>query len=513
MACHFHWANFNLNNKTQSLQWMQKTWSTQVKLPKQCALLTQQLLTSEFLTPAVIWQKFELLMLNLKPDIAKKILPYFSDQNTISARIWLQVFARPERVKKHLSWPQNTPQNGWIFAQGIERLATQNLAAAIALWDDAMQDFSLDHHRRQRVEKTLAIRLTQKGKKTAYQRFNQLVFTDQETRAWRIKAALQEQDWRHIFSAVDRLRNQEKRKPKWQYWRARAFWQLREKKTAKRIFSQLAKNRNYYGLIAAEYAGREYQFNDLSFKQDYGKLARFIESHDFQAVQELQYFNRKQESLEQWQYAIKKISPWKLPVAINYAFQQGWKKHAIMAIKYADYLDDIGHYFPTYHRSRVVKEANRRKIDPAVIFAIIRQESAFNKDALSPVGAQGLMQIMPKTGAYIAKTLKEPSPTKTTLFNPETNVRYGAFYFRQMLHKFDNNFVLAAAAYNAGPHRVRRWLPKSNPVAADIWIEMIPFDETRNYVKAVLTYALIYQHQLQSDGLSMLNFLKDIKPS
>lgn len=509
--CQYHWALFNLQQATAALEWMQKTWPQHVSLPIQCAALSREFLYSPLKQSDLLWQKFERALLAQQPDTARKLLQHFDDSQQEIAKLWLKLYKRPQKTQNFASWPKSD-YNGWVFANGVERLARKKLSIAVKLWDNNKQQFTLDHHRRQRVEKNLAIALAKKGDKSAYQRLNQLVYADQETREWRVQAALVGQNWRQVFAAVERLNSQEKRKPRWQYWRARAYWELGEKKAAKRLFTHLAKNRSYYGFIAADYAGHDYQLHDLLFNQDFSKLDLFMQQPQFQAVNELLVLKRKQESLEQWMFAVKQLSPWKIPVAINYALQQGWKKHAALAIKYADYMNNISQYFPLYYRSRVMAQAKRRKIDPAVIFAIIRQESAFNADAVSPVGALGLMQIMPKTGEYIAGRLKEPWDSTQALFNPDTNVRYGAFYYRRMLQQFDQHFALAAAAYNAGPHRVKRWLPKDQPMAADIWIEMIPFDETRNYVKSVLSYALIYQQQLNGDALSMLGFLRKVQP-
>jgi soluble lytic murein transglycosylase len=122
------------------------------------------------------------------------------------------------------------------------------------------------------------------------------------------------------------------------------------------------------------------------------------------------------------------------------------------------------------------------------------------------------MQIMPQTGRQIARSLKEKWRSVESLFNPAVNVKYGAYYYKQMLDRFDGHFALAAAAYNAGPGRVSRWLPRYSPMAADIWIETIPFKETREYVTAVLEYALIYQQRLKRHAIKIKDLMREIVP-
>jgi soluble lytic murein transglycosylase len=120
------------------------------------------------------------------------------------------------------------------------------------------------------------------------------------------------------------------------------------------------------------------------------------------------------------------------------------------------------------------------------------------------------MQIMPETGQQIARKLNEPWQSASSLFDPDTNIKYGTFYYKQMLNRFNGNFAMAAAAYNAGPQRVDKWLPSDKQMPADVWIETIPFKETRKYVTSVLSYTLIYSHRLQQNTLKIKNFLPDV---
>ena len=147
-----------------------------------------------------------------------------------------------------------------------------------------------------------------------------------------------------------------------------------------------------------------------------------------------------------------------------------------------------------------------------IIYGLIRRESAFNEKATSPTGARGLMQIMPGTGRYIAKNLNERWRGKNSLYDPVTNIKYGSYYYQKLLTQFDGHYALALAAYNAGPNKVKRWLPEDKTVPADIWIETIPYRETREYVTSVLAYALIYQQRTQSNELTMNDFTREVEP-
>ena len=147
-----------------------------------------------------------------------------------------------------------------------------------------------------------------------------------------------------------------------------------------------------------------------------------------------------------------------------------------------------------------------------MVYGVIRRESAFRANVSSRVGARGLMQIMPKTGRMLACQLKDRWRSAAQLFEPEINLRYGTTYLKQLSDRYNNNLVMVAAAYNAGPHRVERWRPTSQPVSADIWVESIPFNETRNYVQAVLAYMSIYNHRLGGEGFHIDTVITDVPP-
>jgi soluble lytic murein transglycosylase len=179
----------------------------------------------------------------------------------------------------------------------------------------------------------------------------------------------------------------------------------------------------------------------------------------------------------------------------------GWHDQAIVTLARAGYWDDLSLRFPTPHQDRVLASARSESIDPAWVYAVMRQESIFRSDAKSPAGALGLMQIMPATGRRIAKDLQMSLPNNYVLLKPDTNIRYGTRYLRHTLDQLQKNPVLATAAYNAGPNRVRQWLPEEGTLDADLWAETVPFFETRKYIKKVMEYTTVYEQRLgQSNG-------------
>ena len=163
------------------------------------------------------------------------------------------------------------------------------------------------------------------------------------------------------------------------------------------------------------------------------------------------------------------------------------------------HYDDLHLRFPQPYDDIVFKNAKRFSLRPEYVYGVMRQESAMNRLAKSHAGARGLMQLMPGTAKDVAQSLKIKVPNRTALMQPTVNVQLGSKYLRAMLDKYDNQQVLATASYNAGPHRVKRWLPAQNKMSADVWVDTIPYDETRKYVRRVMAYSTVYEWKMAQE--------------
>ena len=179
--------------------------------------------------------------------------------------------------------------------------------------------------------------------------------------------------------------------------------------------------------------------------------------------------------------------------AAKIAYDWGWHARAIISLAGTAHLDDLVMRFPTPHALDITQRASEHALDRAWVFAVARQESAFMPDARSPKGALGLMQIMPATGKEIASKLNASGFKTRDLLEANLNLRFGVWYLRDLLDRMRGHRVLAIASYNAGPHRTRRWLPEPGTLAANIWVETVPFRETRRYLRRVLAYTAIYE--------------------
>jgi soluble lytic murein transglycosylase len=512
LECRLHWARYNIGNREQALAEAKRLWGLGASQPPACEPLFSLLAISSQLTPDLIWQRFEQALSENRVALADYLRRLLDNNEQKLADVWMQVHQQPKLIRENPLLDENDPRLGRLFAHAVERLAKTDLDLAVMIWDGNKQHPLLDSQAVQRIERKLALALAYNRKQDAYRRLNQLPVFDKDVREWKVRAALLEQDWRHIDEALAGLAPEELKEARWQYWQARSLAVKGNRVDSDNLYLKLAEDRSFYGFLAADAAARPYSLSDKPISLAANDIDEMAAEPDFQAVNELRYLNRQLEAERQWWHAVKKLSRDRLAVAAKLAQFWHWDPVAIKTLAKADYWDDLALRFPLGYMPQVQNNAYRYQLDPAMVLGLMHQESMLDSNALSAAGARGLMQLMPKTGRQIAQELKEPWSSESSLFNPDINISYGAYYYKSLLNRYNGHAALAAAAYNAGPSRVAKWLPQAGPMAADIWIETIPYKETRKYVISVLSYIIIYQHRIQGGTLKMKDFMRDILP-
>jgi len=294
------------------------------------------------------------------------------------------------------------------------------------------------------------------------------------------------------------LSEQSKNDHAWRYWQARALAATGKQQQADAIYLALSQYRDYYGFLAAEQINKPYHISSQKLSVPEQTLQQIQQQAVWQRAKELFYLARTAEANREWELATENLKQAELLIVAEMLHRWGWHNRAIATLGLAEAWDYLTLRFPLPYRHLVTNFASHYNLDPAWIYAVIRQESLFQSDARSGAGAQGLMQIMPATARKIARELGAHNHSTAVLSRPEHSIRYGSYYLQQNLNKLQNNLTLATAAYNAGPGRIKEWLPgkDKDSLPADIWVELIPFAETRKYVKRVLEYSAVYEKLL-----------------
>lgn len=312
------------------------------------------------------------------------------------------------------------------------------------------------------------------------------------------QAAIYFGQWQDVETAIMQMTVAKQSERVWQYWLARSQEQLGKQALARQIYQALATGVDYYGLLAKDRLGQKLTAAELG-----GVNLPVISQYDEQRVMQNPHFARaflmfnhnvhSEHSTREWNWAVKKARDVNdnalVLAAAKKAYDMGLYHRSIYAIDNMPNLRSAALSHPMPYQYSVLSYSRNVGIDPAWAYGIMRQESRFQPAARSGAAAAGLMQIIPGTANQIARSLGE----KTGSMNdPDTNIRYGTWFLKDLANKTGVQFTVATAGYNAGPGAARKWLPTHGSISADQYVEAIPYGETRAYVKHVMENATIY---------------------
>ncbi|HEY9065010.1 MAG TPA: transglycosylase SLT domain-containing protein [Burkholderiaceae bacterium] len=345
------------------------------------------------------------------------------------------------------------------------------------------------------------LRAAQRAAKVKGEAKAQLDWTD-DTLAWKARAALRADNgqprWQQVVQAINAMSESEQRDPTWVYWKARALQALAAdsqdgeamRTMARELMSGIAGQMNFYGALAAEHLGQPLALPARPTPLTAEERDAARQNPGFVRALQLIGIGLRSEGVREWNYTLRGMGDRELLAAAQLACDREVWDRCINTSDRTKAEIDIEQRFPMPFRNEVLAKARDAGLDPAYVYGLIRQESRFVMDARSGAGASGLMQIMPATARWTAKKIGLPY-TPDLITDRDTNLRLGMAYLKLVLDDFSGSQPLAAAAYNAGPNRPRRW--RDGPVLEPaIWAENIPFGETRDYVKKVLSNGSYY---------------------
>jgi len=332
-----------------------------------------------------------------------------------------------------------------------------------------------------------------------------------ETWVWLARAALRSQDWPTLRTVVERMTY--RTDPAWSYWLARALRETGEPVQSEALLRTVAGQFNFYGQLAAEELGKLTVPPPRAAPPTEAELAAPARNPGFARALEFYELGLRLEGNREWNFQLRGMNDRELLAAAEWACRRKILDRCVNTAERTENQHDFNLRFVAPFQDALEPAAAARGLDPAWIYGLIRQESRFIMDARSWAGAQGLMQIMPATGRWIARKLGEPEFRVEQLNELPTNLRFGTFYLRTVLDDLQGSPVLASAAYNAGPRRPHNWraaLPQ--PVEGAIFAEIIPFAETRDYVKKVLSNAVYYAALFSGEPQSLKARLGSVAP-
>ncbi len=498
LTCFQRRALYKTGNKKAAFDGIEALWLVGKSQPRECDPLFAAWRENGGMSSALVWQRIELAMAERQVYLASYLERFLPQDKKRQSELWRAIHRQPETVLKTASLKEDSENSRQMVAYGLQRLALRQPYKAAEAWDRMVMDYQFDEQQHIDTESAIALALARAQAPEAMHWLSNIADNSNEAvRQQRVLTAVNQQAWPDALFWFEQLSAEEQADPRWQYWRARAFEEQGMTDRANIIYQQLSSERDYYGFLAADKINASYAFEDRPLNFDDKALAEIANRGAAKRAHELYRIGETLDARREWYHLTKQLDVTQMLKASQLAHKWGWHDRAIVTMGQTEYRDALELRFPLLHRDHVTHHAGQQQIDPSWAYAVIRQESAFIPDARSPKGAMGLMQIMPNTGKTIARTLKTPLNDPNQLLDVATNIRFGVSYLRKVMDRFDDNTVLATAAYNAGSQRVRGWLPEDSTQQADQWIENVPFKETRNYLKNVLTYSVIYDQRMQ----------------
>jgi len=327
-------------------------------------------------------------------------------------------------------------------------------------------------------------------------------YQNNETRAWYVRMLLWQQKWQQAIAAIQAMPESQHLASRWLYWHGHALQALGKGAAAKLLFEEAAVGRGYYSFLSADRLGQPYRMGEKPVKRSsLSSLKK--EAYIQRSYEWFQLHDTERASLE-WNQGLRNASRQTWLQALQLAASWGWYERTIQAAARTGAYDALTLRFPLAYVHDVQEIAKQTGLESSLIWGVIRQESVFNASAVSHAGARGLMQLMPTTASYISKKYGLGEVHEQELFLPATNIHLGSLYLENLLKRFDDQLALAVAAYNAGPTRVKRWQEHVSSKDVDIWVELIPFNETRRYVQQVIAFTKVYDWRLQQQASGLL---------
>ena len=462
--------------------------------PKRCDKAFSRWRRAGGLTQALAWQRYELAVLAGEDRLAAYLERTLSEDQRTLARQLTRLRQRPTRTDRYETVDFNDPEQQALADSALKMLIKKRPAEALHLIADLKDSGRLAPAQALEYDYAAALRLIREDNLTVN---DALIPAALRTNPDLIEASLIQLIKAGRFNALStplsQLPASAQGTLRWQYWQARAELSSQDiggRESARVSFERLASERDYYGHLAALWLGIPGSLADQSTTIAPEKLLDLAAAPTAQRIYELRALGETLEARREWFQLIKPFSNTELRIAAALASQWHWHDMAIATLAQAQAWDEVLERFPRPYAERFTEAARTQGVPVTLAMAVARRESGFWTEARSPVGAQGLMQLMPRTAQSVAKSIDLDSPTDLVLTQADTNIKLGTAYLGQLLQRFNDNRVLALAAYNAGPSRAKKWY--TNPQPIDAFIEGIPFAETRAYVKAVLLYAAIY---------------------
>jgi soluble lytic murein transglycosylase len=471
---------------------------TEPTLPSACDSVLQAAHDQGLLTRERLWARIDIAADAGKGGTISNLARWLQGDDAQTAQRLAQALNDPAAaVAAAPSWP-DTARSRQAATLALVRLARRQSITADTAWQKLQGLFPFTPTQRDSILNALAVFHATDYDADALARLVNLPPSAQTdvSREWRVRAALAEQNWHAVLAAIDAMPPDQQQNDEWLYFRARALSELGRSDEAQNAYALAAAQSSYFGYLAADHQNSPYTLCVTQPVVDPQGEQAVLAIPGMQRAFELFAVDMPKQARREWSLAIANADPQTLRQAVNLADRRGWYDRAIVTFNHGPGLNYYTLRFPLARQDGLVSQAEQAGIDPSWAYGILRQESAWMSDAQSAADARGLMQLVPSTGAEVARRNGLPWSGGDSLYDPVVNIELGTRYLAQMAARFNDAPWLASAAYNAGAGRLNQWLDARGTLPADVFVATMPFKETREYVARVMYYSVIYDWRL-----------------
>lgn len=491
LLCFYQTALYNQGLKKKAAEMAAPLWLSGDLRPAACNTLFDLLLKDGQFSQNLITQRIALALENRNISLAQSLIKKYKLPHPQELKTLNSIYQNPQKIalltKGELS--------DALYLYGLKRMISQNMQRAVTYWSQPKTKKILNEAKQQAFLIQLAVYKAMRNSEDSSFWFTQIKkqFYTETLLDWQIRYALKHGKWKQVAQLIQASSNKDS--PCWQYWLARALEEQGMQDKAVTIYQSLANSRQYYGFLAATRLNKKPHFENEKPYTNFADLKAYTPF-----IEQVKKLYLSKQSLQASRMLNDFISELPKDQASALVYWVDTNLHWHGKSVYLSNNDTLNNQltlrFPLAFQSEVQYYAKRFDQPPEFVYAIIRQESGFREDVVSSAGARGLMQLMPNTATVVSKANKIPYINQKQLFLSQKNINIGIAYLQQLAKRFRNHPVLIAASYNAGPKQVVHWLKTHPPKEIDIWIETLPWVETRNYLKNVMAFYVVYQYRL-----------------
>jgi len=489
-------------------------WTLPQKPLPECDAVFAWLRQNGLLTAALAESRSRAALAADSPHLAREFAADVPVTRRAALLQWSDLLESPKSALTVLATHPSLPVEAEALAAGFDKLAHNEPTAALDLLPRLLARDQLAPDLRTRLRRSAALGAAYDHDPRSMALLDDLpaAAIDSQTQEWRVRSAVWIGDYAKALLWIEQMPTSLFAQPRWRYWRARAVAATMGEEAAAPLWREIAGLRDYYGYLAADRLHQNYSLNARPSPVDAAAQSALAAEPGLVRAHELFDCDMSEEATTEWTAAVGGADSAMKVQAALLASHWGWYAEAIATLAQTGEFDDVNLRYPRPYLDTVSEASALARVPPDWILAVMRQESLFRKDAVSRADARGVMQMLPGTASALARRWHISAPAREALFDPAVAIPLGAAYLRELLDRSGGQLALSLAAYNGGPAAVARWLPHSR-MDADVWIENIPYNETRGYVQHILEHIIAFAWVRDAEPPRLETLLPAIEPA